>query len=97
MNIQDIRFGTDGWRGIISEDFTMERVRIVSQGVSNYLKDRIKQKAPLVVIGYDSRFMSDRFAAAAADIYSLNGIKVILANRDNSHSDPFYSCGKQEG
>jgi phosphomannomutase len=79
MNIQKIKFGTDGWRGIISEDFTMERVRIVTQGVAEYLKSKIKDKIPLIVIGYDSRFMSDRFASAAADIYSLNDIKVILA------------------
>ncbi len=79
MNTQKIKFGTDGWRGVISEDFTMERVRIVSQGVALYIKSKVKDKVPLVVIGFDSRFMSDRFAAAAADIYSLNDIKVILA------------------
>jgi phosphomannomutase len=79
MDSRKIRFGTDGWRGIISDDFTMERVRIVSQGVAEYLKGKTNKKSPLVVIGYDSRFMSDRFAAAAADIFSLNGIEVILA------------------
>ena len=79
MNIQKIKFGTDGWRGIISEDFTMERVRIVTQGVAEYLNSKAGGKTPLVVIGFDSRFMSDRFASAAADIYSLNDIKVILA------------------
>jgi len=79
MSVQKIKFGTDGWRGVISEDFTMEKVRIVTQGVSNYLKKKIKDKIPLIVIGYDSRFMSDKFAAAAADIFSLNDIDVILS------------------
>jgi len=81
MGIREIKFGTDGWRGIISDDYTMERVRIVSQGVSDYLKEKIKDRAPLVAIGYDSRFMSDKFAAAAAEIYALNGIKVVLATK----------------
>ena len=80
MKREEIKFGTDGWRGIISEDFTMERVRIVTQGVSNYLKKKVKDRKPVIVIGYDTRFMSDRFAAAAADIFSLNDISVILSS-----------------
>jgi len=79
MNTQKIKFGTDGWRGVIAQDFTMDRVRMVTQGVCSYLQNTVKDKQPLVVIGYDTRFMSDRFAAAAADIFSLNDINVILS------------------
>ncbi len=80
MKREEIKFGTDGWRGIISEDFTMARVRIVTQGVSDYLKKKVKDRKPIIVIGYDTRFMSDRFAAAAAKIFSLNDISVILSS-----------------
>ena len=81
MKSEEIKFGTDGWRGIISEDFTMDRVRIVTQGVSNYIKKKCGSKKPVIAIGYDSRFISDRFAAAAADIFSLNDISVILSSK----------------
>jgi len=80
MEKETIKFGTDGWRGIISEDFTMDRVRIVSAGVGNYLKKNIKGREPVVAVGFDTRFLSDRFAAAAAEIFSLNGIRVILSS-----------------
>ncbi|MCJ7665315.1 MAG: phosphoglucomutase/phosphomannomutase family protein, partial [Actinobacteria bacterium] len=62
MENKKIKFGTDGWRGIISDDFTMERVRIVTLGVCNYLKKKIEGRVPLVAIGYDTRFMSGHFA-----------------------------------
>ena len=79
MEDKKIKFGTDGWRGIISDDFTMERVRIVTLGVCNYLKKKIEGRTPLVAIGYDTRFMSGHFAQASADIFSSNGIKVLLS------------------
>lgn len=81
MKSKEIKFGTDGWRGIISEDFTMDRVRIVTQGVSNYIKERTGGRKPVIVIGYDTRFMSDHFAAAAADIFSQSDISVILSSK----------------
>jgi len=72
-----IKFGTDGWRGIIAEDFTFDNVRACAQGVVGYLK-----KAGLagkgLIIGYDTRFASDEFAAAAAEVVAGNGIKVYL-------------------
>ena len=80
MKSEEIKFGTDGWRGIISEDFTMDRVRIVTQGVSNYIKERTGGRQPVIVIGYDTRFMSGHFAAAVADVFSFNDISVILSS-----------------
>ena len=77
-----IRFGTDGWRGVIADEFTVEGVRIVSQGVSNYLKKKIKSgKKPCVVVGYDTRFLSQRFAEEAAGVLRLNDIKVLFSDR----------------
>ncbi len=73
----EIKFGTDGWRGVIADDFTYENVRIVAQGIANYLKDSGKAANGLVV-GYDFRFASEGFAAAVAEVVGSSGIKVWL-------------------
>ena len=72
-----IKFGTDGWRGIIAEDFTFDNVRICAQAVAEYLKQDGLDKRGLV-IGYDTRFASEDFAAAAAEVMAGNDIKVRL-------------------
>jgi alpha-D-glucose phosphate-specific phosphoglucomutase len=72
-----IKFGTDGWRGIIAEDFTFDNVRICAQAVAEYLKKSGLNKRGLV-IGYDTRFASEDFAAAAAEVMAGNNIKVHL-------------------
>lgn len=76
-----IKFGTSGWRGVIGEDFTFENVRVASQGIANYL---IREKVPGngVVIGYDTRFLSEKFATEAAKILAYNGIQAWLSDRD---------------
>jgi len=72
-----IKFGTDGWRGIIAEDFTFDNVRICAQGVAEYLKESgLNQKG--LVIGYDTRFASEDFASAAAEVIAGNNIKAHL-------------------
>jgi alpha-D-glucose phosphate-specific phosphoglucomutase len=73
-----IKFGTDGWRAIIAEDFTFENVRYCAQGVADYLK-KVKLADRGLVIGYDTRFASEDFAAAAAEVIAGNGIKAYLA------------------
>ena len=75
-----IKFGTDGWRAVIAEDYTFENVRICSQAVSDYMKDRNIHTNGLI-IGYDTRFGSDRFATAAAEVAAANGIPVMLCDR----------------
>ena len=72
----EIKFGTDGWRGIIADNYTFENLKIVSQAVSDYLGREKK-----VAVGYDSRFMSERFAEIAAKVFEANGIKAILSDR----------------
>jgi len=72
-----IKFGTDGWRGIIAEDFTFDNVRICAQAVAEYIKQNGLDKQSLV-IGYDTRFASEDFAAAAAEVIAGNNIKVHL-------------------
>ncbi len=75
-----IKFGTDGWRGVIAEDFTFENVRICAQGAADYLKDAGLAHRGLVV-GYDTRFASEDFAAAVAEVTAANGIKVYLCQQ----------------
>lgn len=74
-----IRFGTDGWRGRIAEDYTFNNVRRCAQGFASYLIDHNHQ-GEWVVIGYDMRFHSENFAAAAAEVMAANGLKVYLTD-----------------
>ncbi len=76
-----IKFGTSGWRGIIGEDFTFSNVRIAMQGIANYLK-KSQQKGSGVVVAYDTRFLSEKFASEAAKILAFNGIQAFLCTRD---------------
>jgi phosphoglucomutase len=76
-----IKFGTSGWRGIIGEDFTFENVRVATQGVTNYLK-KSGQKGSGVIVAYDTRFLSEKFASEAARILAYNDIHAFLCNRD---------------
>lgn len=82
MNIP-IKFGTDGWRGIIADDFTFANVRYCAQSVAEHLHDKGVAGSG-IVIGYDTRFASEDFAAAAAEVMAANGIKVYLC----SHATP---------
>ncbi len=77
MNTQ-IKFGTDGWRGVIAEDYTFDNVRRCTQGFANYLKSvySLEQLKRGVVVGGDRRFHSENFAATAAEVLSGNGIPV---------------------
>ncbi|MGC9357480.1 MAG: phosphoglucomutase/phosphomannomutase family protein, partial [Anaerolineae bacterium] len=75
--MSDIKFGTDGWRARIAEDYTFDNVRRVTQGFAQYLKAHgVADKG--LVIGYDRRFSSDLFARAAAEVAVANGIHVWL-------------------
>jgi len=80
MASSDIKFGTDGWRGRIAEDYTFQAVRRCSQGFAQYLRAEHGEARP-VVVGYDMRFASEHFAAAAAEVLSANGLHVLLTER----------------
>ena len=80
MSVTPIKFGTDGWRAIIAEDYTFDNVRACGQGVATYLKAHGLDGRGLVV-GYDTRFASEDFAAAVAEVVSANGINVALCDR----------------
>jgi len=74
-----IEFGTDGWRAIIAEDYTFDNVRICAQAVAEYLHEVGLAERGLI-IGYDTRFGSERFAAAAAEVAAANGVRVGLCS-----------------
>ncbi|MDR1952109.1 MAG: phosphoglucomutase/phosphomannomutase family protein [Elusimicrobiota bacterium] len=77
----DIKFGTSGWRGIIGEDFTYDNVRIATQAIADIVNEETNNSAS-IIIGYDTRFMSEDFAKACASVLAGNGIKVLLCKRD---------------
>lgn len=76
-----IKFGTDGWRAIISEEFTFDNVRKVAKSIALYLINNEKTGKPLI-IGYDPRFLADQFAFEVAKVMQEAGIDVLLPNRD---------------
>src|SRR5438270_4074659 len=75
----EIKFGTDGWRGVIADDYTFANVRRVAGAIASYVLKKENPKRGIVV-GYDTRFGSRRFAEAAAEMIALAGIPVKLAN-----------------
>jgi len=75
-----LKFGTSGWRGIIAADFTFANARLVCQGIAEYLK-QAGNTSQGVIIGYDTRFLSEDFAALAAEIMAGNGIPSFLGVR----------------
>jgi alpha-D-glucose phosphate-specific phosphoglucomutase len=78
-----ITFGTSGWRGFIAEDFTFAGVRAVSQAIGEYvLAQESGAKSRGIVVGYDTRFLSETFAAEAARTLATQGLSVFLCERD---------------
>lgn len=78
-----IRFGTDGWRSILAEEFTFDNVRLVAQAIADYFKAQQSAAQPLIVVGYDSRFLGERFARAVAEILAVNNLQVSMVDRDS--------------
>lgn len=76
-----IRFGTDGWRARIAEDYTFANVRRCAQGFAQFLKAEGRSDQG-VVVGYDQRFLADEFAAATAEVLAANNIHVWLTERN---------------
>ncbi|MER3557856.1 MAG: hypothetical protein C4302_08690, partial [Thermus sp.] len=74
--MSDIRFGTDGWRGVIARDFTFQNLITVAEAYAKHLQDQGKAK---VAVGYDTRFMADRFAEEAAKVLAKAGLEVHLS------------------
>lgn len=76
-----IKFGTDGWRAVISENFTFNNLRLVAQAIADYVREE-GGESPSIVIGFDTRFLSDRYAAEVARVMAANKIETWLARAD---------------
>src|SRR5438067_1522049 len=77
--MSQIKFGTDGWRAVIAEDFTFANVERVTQAAADYwLANPVAGAEPKIIIGYDRRFLSNEFAQRAAEVFAGNGFQVIL-------------------
>ncbi|HTB83330.1 MAG TPA: phosphoglucomutase/phosphomannomutase family protein [Candidatus Sulfotelmatobacter sp.] len=82
-----IKFGTDGWRAVIAQDFTFANVARVAQATADFWqseiqnpKSKIFNRKPKVIIGYDRRFLSDRFARITAEVFAANDYEVVLTS-----------------
>jgi len=81
-----IKFGTDGWRAVISEDFTFENVRIVAQAIAEYFNEvsingECDNENRKIVVGYDTRFLSKKYAKLVSEIMVANEIEVVLTDK----------------
>ena len=75
-----VKFGTDGWRGIIADDFTYANVRVAARAIAHYVLEH-EDATRGVCIGYDTRFGSRSFARVAAEVLANAGIPVALGSR----------------
>ena len=80
-NSGEIKFGTDGWRGIIADDFTFPNVRKVTRAIASYLDTAYTKDRP-VLIAYDTRFLADEFARTSAAVLADLGWNVKITDRD---------------
>jgi len=79
----EIKFGTDGWRAVISKEFTFKNVAILAQAISEWVKQDLPRKAgqrKRVAVGYDTRFLSDQYAKTIACVLAKNNIEVYLSD-----------------
>ncbi len=78
---KNIKFGTDGWRAIIAEDFTFDNVILVTKAIAGYIKANYDPSKP-VIIGYDTRFLADKFAQRAAETLNSLGLNAKITKTD---------------
>ncbi|MBF0521489.1 MAG: phosphoglucomutase/phosphomannomutase family protein [Candidatus Omnitrophica bacterium] len=81
QNTSEIKFGTDGWRAVISDTFTFKNVAIVAQAIAEWLKSDFPSEHKKVSVAYDTRFLSDKYAEIVACVLAKNGIEVLLSDR----------------
>ncbi len=79
MSVYKIKFGTDGWRGVIADNYTFDNVRRCAQGFASYMLKQGKKGQPLIV-GHDKRFHSENFAMAVAEVLAGNDFVVYLTD-----------------
>ena len=77
--VQDIRFGTDGWRARIADTYTFSNVRRCAQGFASYMQE-LGHQGEWIVVGHDKRFLGEEFAATVAEVLAGNGFNVYLTD-----------------
>src|SRR5260221_2395237 len=84
-----LKFGTSGWRGLIARDFTFDNVRLATQGIALYLRSELDHpqspihgRNPVVILGYDTRFLGREFSLAAAEVLAYTQLLPLLCQRD---------------
>jgi phosphomannomutase len=77
-----IKFGTDGWRAVISDTFTFANLRLVAQAIADYVLEEAGDDRPEVIVGFDTRFLSDRYATEVARVMAGNSIVAHLTRAD---------------
>ena len=94
----NIKFGTDGWRAVIAEDFTFENLSRVAQATADYWNaNSVAGVTNHAVVGYDRRFLSDQFAQRTAEILAANGFIVTLTDRPTPTPAVSWTVKKQNG
>lgn len=80
MGKEAIRFGTDGWRGVMCDDFVLANVELVAQAIAEYVRSASGDQ-PSLIVAHDTRFFAEEFAAACARVLAGNGITVLMPSR----------------
>jgi phosphoglucomutase len=83
-----IKFGTSGWRALIGDEFTFASVRLATAGIAEHVLSR--RAKPTILVGYDTRFYSEEFSCAAADVLTARGVRVLLC--DAAAPTPAIAC-----
>ncbi|MFP4081800.1 MAG: phosphoglucomutase/phosphomannomutase family protein [Candidatus Aminicenantes bacterium] len=91
-----IKFGTSGWRAVMGEEFTFQNVRVVVQAIANHLNKKFPGKKISVIVNYDTRFLSERYALEAAKVLSHNQIHVFISERDAPSQAQSYQLIKRK-
>lgn len=93
-----IKFGTDGWRAVIAKEFTFDNVALVAQALGETWQAEFPDqwRAREAVVGFDTRFLSDKFARTAAEILAANGFKVVMADRPCSSPSISWAVKERE-
>jgi alpha-D-glucose phosphate-specific phosphoglucomutase len=76
-----VKFGTEGWRGVIGENFTFDNVRVVTQAIADYVKSESRGRRIRMIVGYDTRFLSRDFAQESAAVLRANRITTSITDR----------------
>src|SRR5436190_24148023 len=94
--MSEIKFGTDGWRAVIAEDFTFANLDRVTQATADYWSANINGHGRKAIVGYDRRFLSDKFALRVAEVLAGNNFEVHVTDRPTPTPSVSYGAKDQQ-